>query len=125
MTQKLSTYLIIILLLFGCNSENSSSAKDSVAYKLASIDANEHLNHDDRRIPQYKDALNSLTARFKLSETDIGDKTVFIVKKLKRNQINSSVLEIMQAVISMKESSDLGMSYDETLVILSRQMLNK
>ena len=97
-------------------------AKPNPAYQLACIDAGKRISEADKRISKYQKAIDILEERYGLTETEIGDKTYFVVNKLKKKKIKTSVLEMLEAMVKLKEAKELGMSYDETIVTLSMTM---
>lgn len=86
------------------------------AYTLLCNDTGERgISDSDPRIARYQRAIDTIRARFKISETVIGDQTWTAVDTLRKKDLKTSAIEIMEGAVGIKEAEDLGITYAEIL----------
>jgi hypothetical protein len=95
------------------------AAEPKPAYMLVCLDANERgISESDPRIARYQRAIDVLEDRFGISEKMIGDQTWVAVDTLRKKGVKTSVIDVMEAVVDIKEADELGVSYAEVLTML-------
>lgn len=83
------------------------------------------ISESDPRITRYQTAINTIRTRFQMSETTICDQTWVAVDTLRKKNLKTSAIEIMEGVVGMKEAEQLGISYAEILAAVMTIMQSK
>lgn len=101
-------------------------ADPTPAYMLVCNDTGERgISESDPRIARYQRAIDTIRSRFKISETMICDQTWVAVDTLRKKNLKTSAIEIMEGVVGLKDAEELGISYAEILASVMTIMQSK
>ncbi len=87
--------LFIVVLL---SAVNAAHASDSLEYKLATINAGGYVSKDNITVARFRSLLRQLELTFIENKQQIADMSVTAQNLLKKDGINESLLNIMEAM---------------------------
>ena len=101
-------------------------ADPTPAYMLVCNDTGERgISDSDPRIARYQRAIDTIRFRFKISETMICDQTWVAADTLRKKNLKTSAIEIMEGILGLKEAEQLEISYAEILASVMTIMQSK
>lgn len=109
--------LILLTLLAFVLFPSTSHADESLAFQLACVDAGKKVEQTDPKIEKYQASLKTLSKRYKIKESEVGDATWYFVKQLRDEGVKTSALEMMQAVVALGEDRKTNLTYAETVAL--------
>ena len=108
------------------NINRGGPADPTPAYMLVCNDTGElGISDSDPRIARYQNAIDTIRTRFKISETVICDQTWAAADMLRKKNLKTSAIEIMEGVVGLKDAEELGISYAEILASVMTIMQSK
>lgn len=106
-------YFIIVLLTLSLN--NSYSQNRTLSYMLSSLDGNTSKTY----ITRTQSLLNQLSTKYKITETEVGDKIVVLCYDILRDKygIDQKIQFTMEGINRIRMSSPNKKDFDKLLVV--------
>lgn len=110
-------YLVCLGFVFPhlCNVHASDKATRSVEYELAVINARGYVPEDDITVRRFRVIVRQLDATFPEDAQRIGDLSVWAINKLKENQIDQNLLQLMESMNQIFSHPVQNQKYTEYL----------
>ena len=90
--------LILTLLVAGCSSDSKEGAPTTIEYKLAVINAGHYVEEHDATVAQFRNLLDSLSAKFTENQQQIADMSVTAQNILRDAGIEETLMNIMKGM---------------------------